>query len=179
MHLNIFTVLLFALFAEGHSLKCYQCTGLLGSCVKEEIKCSTGDAVCASQTTVQSIGDASQSMQIKSCTEPKTCVNGSLNLGITRTAKTMQCCNTDFCNSRDTSDTSSKKPNEKQCYYCNKNSCFNKLSCAGTEDYCINAKANSESMTMTVKGCASKSMCDVQSQITQEYKDISCCQGNL
>ncbi|XP_056587588.1 urokinase plasminogen activator surface receptor-like [Triplophysa dalaica] len=179
MHLNIFTVLIFTLHAEGHVLKCYNCTDLLGPCVKEEMMCSTQEALCSSQTTVQSIGNASQSTKIKSCTEPKMCVNGSVNFGITRTATTMQCCFTDLCNSRDVSDSSSNTLNGKQCYYCNKKSCVNKVNCAGSEDHCIKAKVNSESMSMTVKGCASKSMCDVPSQISQVYSDISCCEGNL
>ncbi|XP_056587548.1 lymphocyte antigen 6G-like [Triplophysa dalaica] len=178
MHLNIFTVLIFTLFAEGHSLKCYQCIGLLGPCEKKETTCPSGDAVCGSQMTVQSIGATSTNIQTKSCLEPKMCVNGSLNFGITRTATTTQCCNTDLCNSRDVSDSSSNNLNGKQCYYCENDSCFNKLSCLGSEDHCIKAKVNSESMSVTVKGCASKSMCDAISQISQ-YGDISCCQGNL
>ncbi|KAA0719765.1 hypothetical protein E1301_Tti019151 [Triplophysa tibetana] len=179
MHLNIFTVLILALFAKGQSLRCFQCTGLLGPCEKKEMTCPFGDAVCASQITVQYNGAASTSVQIKSCTVPKVCVNGSLNLGITRTATTMQCCNTDLCNSQDVSDSNSKNPNGKQCYYCNKDSCFNKVNCAGSEDHCIKAKANSESISMTIKGCASKSMCDALSQGFQEYADVSCCEGNL
>ncbi|XP_056586597.1 lymphocyte antigen 6B-like [Triplophysa dalaica] len=178
MHLNIFTVLIFTLFAEGHSLKCYQCRGPLGQCVSKEMTCPSGDAVCASQITVESIGAASTSIQMKTCTQPKECFNGSINYGITRSALTMKCCNTDLCNSRDVSDTSSNTPNGKQCYYCENDSCFNKLNCLGSEDHCIEVKANSESTSETLKGCASKTLCDAVSQIPQ-YGGYSCCQGNL
>ncbi|XP_057217028.1 urokinase plasminogen activator surface receptor-like [Triplophysa rosa] len=96
-----------------------------------------------------------------------------------RSAVSMQCCNTELCNSQEVPDASSSSPNGKQCYYCDGISCLNRLNCLGTEDYCIKAKANITSLPSTVKGCVSKSLCDAASQLPQGLVDFSCCQGNL
>nr|XP_055035358.1 urokinase plasminogen activator surface receptor-like [Misgurnus anguillicaudatus] len=88
----------------------------------------------------------------------------------------MQCCNTDLCNSNDVPDSSFNSPNGKQCYYCDEKSCLNKLNCVGPEDYCITATVNISSLLPTVKGCASKTICDAAQQGNAQ---VSCCQGNL
>ncbi|XP_073727616.1 urokinase plasminogen activator surface receptor-like [Misgurnus anguillicaudatus] len=176
MNLNVVFVFLCALFAGGHSLKCYECSGVTSSCVGVETTCPSNSTTCTSVTVTQSFGLATVSGAGKGCNAPQNCVNGSLNFGISRTALSMDCCNTDLCNGRDVTDYSSTTPNGKQCYYCNGITCSNKLNCSGTEDYCIKAQVTS---VTALKGCASKSMCNVTTQVTQGYVGISCCQGNL
>ncbi|XP_065100316.1 urokinase plasminogen activator surface receptor-like [Paramisgurnus dabryanus] len=177
MELKIFIVLFCALFTGGHSLKCYECSGEMGFCESKNVTC-TGTATCASQTTVHFTGGTVFKMQSKGCTMTENCVGTSVNNGVTRTVTSTQCCNTDLCNSVDAPD-SSNSPNGKQCYYCDGKSCFNKLNCLGDEDRCLKATATVGSVSETVKGCASKSVCDATSQMNADYMSFTCCQGNL
>ncbi|XP_065100321.1 urokinase plasminogen activator surface receptor-like [Paramisgurnus dabryanus] len=176
MDLNIFIVLICTLFAEGRSLKCYECAGLMGFCVSKEKTCPSNETSCASATFVQSIGETRFTKQAKACDVKQNCVNGSINFGFGSTGFSMQCCNTDLCNSKDVPDYNSYSPNGKQCYYCDDTSCFNKLNCLGSEDSCITAKVTA---SQTLKGCITKTICDSASQASQGFKDFSCCQGNL
>ncbi|KAA0719763.1 hypothetical protein E1301_Tti019153 [Triplophysa tibetana] len=179
MDLYIFAVVLFSLFAGGHSLQCKECTNMTGSCVGEVKNCSLLLTGCASATVVGSIGNNSAVTQVKSCNSPLNCVNASVNFGIARATISMTCCYTNLCNTQDVPDSYTIIPNGKQCYYCDANNCSNKLNCLGTEDYCIKAKANITSLPPTVKGCVSKSVCDIPSLVPEGYGDISCCQGDL
>ncbi|XP_065099900.1 phospholipase A2 inhibitor gamma subunit B-like [Paramisgurnus dabryanus] len=177
MELKIFIVLFCALFTGGHSLKCYECTGPIGSCVNKETTCPSFANVCSTQTTVT--GDNVSSMQIKSCTVSEACTSSSINFGVTRTVTSTQCCNSDLCNSKYAPDSSANSPNGKQCYSCDGLSCTNKLKCIGNEDYCIKATVPAESGPQTLKGCASKSVCDSTSSQANAGFTGSCCQGNL
>nr|XP_055035401.1 urokinase plasminogen activator surface receptor-like isoform X2 [Misgurnus anguillicaudatus] len=262
MDLKIFIVLFCALFTGGHSLQCYECLGIMGSCESKETTCpDTATATCASATVVQTTGGTEVKMQSKGCTVKEgcisasvnfgvartvtstqccntdrcnsndapvygsnspngkqcyycdgkscfnklnclgdedyclkatgetrftkqakacdvkqNCVNGSINFGLGSTGFSMQCCNTDLCNSKDVPDYNSYSPNGKQCYYCDDTSCLNKLNCLGSEDSCITAKVTA---SQTVKGCITKTICDSASQASQGFKDFTCCQGNL
>nr|XP_055035414.1 urokinase plasminogen activator surface receptor-like [Misgurnus anguillicaudatus] len=175
MNLNIFIVLLLTLFNGGYSLKCYECKGVMGFCESKETTCPSNETTCASVTMTVG-GDTSFNVQAKACDVVKNCVNGSVNFGLAKTGVSMQCCNTDLCNSKDVPDYNSNRPNGKQCYYCDGKSCLKKLNCLGTEDFCITAKLAS---SQTVKGCVSKTICDGGSQATQDVVDFSCCQGYL
>ncbi|XP_073668668.1 urokinase plasminogen activator surface receptor-like [Paramisgurnus dabryanus] len=177
MDLKIFIVLFCALFTGGNSLQCYKCSGIMG-CGQSNVTTCPGTAACAA--TVQSIDGLK--MQSKGCGVTESCISGSVNLGVTRTVTSTQCCTTDLCNNKDPPDSSSNSPNGKQCYYCNDDtSCFNKLNCLGDEDRCLTETVTVGSVSVTVKGCVSKSICDAasQSQAPEDYTRLSCCQGNL
>ncbi|XP_065100324.1 urokinase plasminogen activator surface receptor-like isoform X2 [Paramisgurnus dabryanus] len=173
MELKIFIVLFCALFTGGHSLKCYECSGPIGSCANKETMC-TSFAICFTQTTVSNTGGTEVIKKSKGCTVNENCVSGSVNNGDFRTVTSIKCCNTDLCNSKD-APVPSNSPNGKQCYYCDAQGCFNKLNCLGDEDYCFNLTETGESVT--VKGCGSKSFCDAAQE--KNHKNFSCCQGNL
>ncbi|RXN31018.1 urokinase plasminogen activator surface receptor-like protein [Labeo rohita] len=68
--------------------------------------------------------------------------------------------------------------NGKKCYYCDGKSCSNILSCSGKEDHCITATGSFVDQSLVVKGCASKSICDATTSVT-DVQTISCCEGNL
>nr|XP_055062605.1 urokinase plasminogen activator surface receptor-like [Misgurnus anguillicaudatus] len=176
MELKIFIVLFCTLFTGGHSLQCNECSGEVGSC-ESKVKMCPGTETCSSVTTVVSTGGTELKMQSKGCAVTESCINASSNLGFTRTVTSTQCCNTDLCNSKDAPDYGSNSPNGKQCYYCDGQSCFNKLNCLGDEDYCVTATQTAESMTL--KGCASRSICDAATQGNEDYMSFTCCQGNL
>ncbi|XP_065099898.1 urokinase plasminogen activator surface receptor-like isoform X2 [Paramisgurnus dabryanus] len=177
MELKIFIVLFCALFTGGHSLQCYECLGMMGSCESKETTCPD-TATCASATIVQSTGGNEVKMQSKGCKVKESCISASVNFGITRTVTSTQCCSTDRCNNNDAPDYGSNSPNGKQCYFCDGKSCFNKLNCLGDEDYCLKATATVGTLSETVKGCVSKSVCDATSQANAGFTG-SCCQGNL
>ncbi|XP_065100320.1 uncharacterized protein [Paramisgurnus dabryanus] len=180
MELKIFIVLFCALFTGGHSLKCFECSGIMGSCESKVTTCpGIATATCGSATIVTNTGGNEVKMQSKSCTVTEACITSSINFGVTRTVTSTQCCNSDLCNSKDAPDSSSNSLNGKQCYSCDGLSCFNILNCLGNEDYCIKATVPGGSASQTVKGCASKSICDATSQANAGYMSFSCCKGNL
>ncbi|KAA0719762.1 hypothetical protein E1301_Tti019154 [Triplophysa tibetana] len=174
MDLNIFIVL-FILFTGGHSLICYECDSVTSSCAGQRVLCPSGTK-CASLTSSMNIlGNTMTKKKVKGCAEPQNCESGSVNFGNVRSKVSVQCCNNFLCNIRDVPDYTSDRPNGKQCYSCDGISCFNKLDCLGTEDHCITAIKTVWGQSTTVKGCASKLMCEAG----RDLKHVSCCQGNL
>ncbi|XP_048054005.1 urokinase plasminogen activator surface receptor-like [Megalobrama amblycephala] len=174
MDLQISVFLLFILFTAGHSLKCYECMSLTGSCTGQtEQTCPSGYSQCESSTGITKVGDITSKVQGKGCVPA--CQSGSINFGLVRTATS--CCNTDLCNLQDAPDPSNV-PNGKKCYTCDGESCSAILSCSGDEDRCITATETSGSVTATVKGCISKSICDATTAV-RNVVSISCCEGNL
>ncbi|XP_050949764.1 phospholipase A2 inhibitor and Ly6/PLAUR domain-containing protein-like [Labeo rohita] len=168
MDLRISFFLLFILFMGGHSLSCYGCPGVSGICMTSQ--CPTGSTGCfrtafiANGVTVIGKGCASGG-----------CPNGSINLGAGRVNPT--CCNTDNCNAQD-ADLSNNAPNGMMCYYCNGQSCSNKLNCSGSEDRCGTVTATFYGPPLVLKGCVSKSICDAPVFISG-VNSTSCCEGNL
>ncbi|XP_048035730.1 lymphocyte antigen 6E-like [Megalobrama amblycephala] len=129
MDLQISVFLLFILFTAGHSLSCYECMGLMGSCADQKLKaCPSGSSQCSSTTAVVQIGDFSSKVKAKDCAPA--CQSGSLNFGTVKT--TISCCNTDQCNLQDAPDPSNA-PNGRTCYSCEGQSCTTILSCYGDE----------------------------------------------
>ncbi|XP_051733840.1 prostate stem cell antigen-like [Ctenopharyngodon idella] len=174
MDLQISVFLLFILFTAGHSLSCYECMGLTGSCTRQTVKtCPSGFSQCMSTTTVAQAGEVSNKVKTKDCAP--VCQSGSLNFGTGK--MTISCCNTDKCNFQDAPDPSNV-PNGNKCFSCDGQSCTNILSCSGTEDRCIKATATYGGQSVSVKGCASKSICDATASISS-VESVSCCEGNL
>nr|XP_055035398.1 urokinase plasminogen activator surface receptor-like [Misgurnus anguillicaudatus] len=151
----------------------------MGSCERQKVTTcpDTATATCLSITSVQIIGGPEVVKQIKGCGVKENCIDASVNNGVVRTVTSSQCCDTDLCNSEESPDSSFNSPNGKQCYYCDGQSCFNRLNCLGDEDYCFKATVTAESQTF--KGCISKSICDAALQVNADYLSSSCCQGNL
>ncbi|XP_067232174.1 urokinase plasminogen activator surface receptor-like [Chanodichthys erythropterus] len=171
MDLQISVFLLFILFTAGHSLRCYECMGLTGSCDQTVQTCPSGSSQCMSTTSVTQIGDITSKGTIKNCAAA--CVSGSMNIGISKTSTS--CCSSDLCNAQD-----APEPvlNGKKCFYCDGQSCSAILSCSGTEDRCVKATATFGGQSAVVKGCVSKSVCDAATSVS-DYASISCCEGNL
>nr|XP_055035411.1 phospholipase A2 inhibitor and Ly6/PLAUR domain-containing protein-like isoform X1 [Misgurnus anguillicaudatus] len=179
MELKIFIVLFCALFTGGHSLKCYECSGPIGSCESKEKTCQDTETTCGSATTVQSTGGTEVKKQIKDCTVKEKCINGSVYAGVQKIVLSTHCCNTDLCNNKDAPDYGSNSPNKNQCYYCDEKNCFNKLKCLGDEERCFTGKKTAGSVSQTVKGCVSNSVCDAASQANKGFTSFSCCKGSL
>ncbi|XP_067279430.1 urokinase plasminogen activator surface receptor-like [Pseudorasbora parva] len=174
MDLQVSVFLLFVLFTAGHSLSCYECLGLAGSCADQKLKtCPSGSSQCMSVTAVTQVGDVTSKVQTKDCAVA--CQSVSLNIGLMR--MTTSCCNTDQCNAQDAPDSSST-PNGKTCYSCDGQSCSKTMGCSGNEDRCIKSTGSFGGQSLVLKGCASKSMCDATTSVNS-LESISCCEGNL
>ncbi|XP_073727629.1 uncharacterized protein [Misgurnus anguillicaudatus] len=92
MYQHISILLLFIFITGAHSLKCYECTGLVsGSCEAKEKTCSDGETKCSKMTTV--LGSTKIST-IKRC--EMTCEENTVD-HLTGTISTY-CCDTDLCN---------------------------------------------------------------------------------
>ncbi|KAK9955016.1 hypothetical protein ABG768_014924 [Culter alburnus] len=175
MDLQISVFLLFILFTAGHSLSCYECMSLTGSCADQKLKtCPSGSSQCLSSTSVAQAGATSAKVKVKNCAPA--CQSGTLNLGTVKA--TTSCCNTDQCNVQDAPDPSSNIPNGNKCFYCDGQSCSNIVTCLGTEDRCITATATIGGQAIVVKGCVSKSLCNDTTSV-DNVQDISCCEGKL
>ncbi|XP_067233065.1 urokinase plasminogen activator surface receptor-like [Chanodichthys erythropterus] len=172
MDLQISVFLLFILFTAGHSLSCYECMSATGSCADQKLKtCPIESSQCKSSTSVAQVGDSI--LKAKNCVPA--CQSGSLNLGTSKT--TYSCCTTDQCNLQDAPDPSNV-PNGKTCYTCDVQSCSTILNCLGDEDRCVTVTATSVGQSISVKGCASKSICGTTASV-HGIGSISCCEGNL
>ncbi|XP_056303087.1 prostate stem cell antigen-like [Danio aesculapii] len=177
MDKQITVFLLLVLFTTAHSLSCYQCDSLLGSCVNQTVTCPGGTSMCESTTTITQFGGivVGSIENLKGCADD--CGNGSVNFGILMISS--ECCTSDRCNIQDAQDPSTDTPNGNTCYSCDEsNNCSNVLNCSGSEDLCITATGMFLPQTMTLKGCVSKSICDSVTSISGA-QNISCCSGNL
>ncbi|KAK2872328.1 hypothetical protein QQF64_018082 [Cirrhinus molitorella] len=170
MDLQISVFFLFILFTAGHSLRCYQCSNMTGSCVDKNETCAAGFSKCMS-ITVSNIGQTNF-VSDKNCTVD--CLNGSINNGITKMS--FSCCNTDLCNVHNASDPSTLTPNGMMCYFCIGQNCSNKVNCSGSEDRCYTGAFNQSSLQ---KGCVSKSICDHFTALNSSFNGTTCCEGNL
>ncbi|XP_050949766.1 urokinase plasminogen activator surface receptor-like [Labeo rohita] len=171
MDLQISVFLLFALFATGHSLSCYQCTSLSSSC--DQTTCTSGLNSCFSATVID--GNSTR-VKVKSCSISLGCPTGSVNVGIGRISS--YCCSTDLCNAQDAPDPSNNTFSGISCYYCDGQSCSNTVRCSENENRCIKATGSFGSQSQVVKGCVSKSICDAAISIPS-LGGVSCCEGNL
>ncbi|XP_067232157.1 urokinase plasminogen activator surface receptor-like isoform X1 [Chanodichthys erythropterus] len=135
MDLQISVFLLFILFTAGHSLRCYECNGVTGSCADQTVKtCPSGSSHCVTSTAVVQVGDIRSKATMKDCAPA--CQRLSANFGVLKTTAT--CCDTDQCNLQD-ADPSSNIPNGNKCFSCDGQSCSNIVTCLGTEDRCVKA----------------------------------------
>ncbi|XP_067279883.1 urokinase plasminogen activator surface receptor-like [Pseudorasbora parva] len=172
MDLPISVFLLFILFTAGHTLNCNQCPGVSSTCV--EMTCPNGYPYCVGTSLYV---DGINTATAKNCAPANGCPSGSINLGIGGISS--YCCSTDLCNKQNAPDPSSNTNNGNKCYFCDfTKNCSNTVSCSGTEDLCIKATGNIGGLSLPVKGCASKLVCD-SSSLIPNLASVSCCKGNL
>ncbi|KAI4904706.1 hypothetical protein NFI96_025770 [Prochilodus magdalenae] len=86
--------------------------------------------------TMCSLGGQEKTIAAKDCAAALECINGSMNLGISKTTVNTQCCSTDLCNS-EIPPALSGSPNGRRCYTCVNDDCTKTLNCEGIEDRCI------------------------------------------
>ncbi|MED6262066.1 hypothetical protein ATANTOWER_013982 [Ataeniobius toweri] len=166
---------------EADTLKCYECSeDLSGTCTEKTTECPSQNYQCAVERSLIFQGGRKISdVKAKGCAVPEQCLEHSINFGVSRTVQKTTCCSTELCNNQFPDYKSI--PNGKKCFSCDGQSCTSTLNCEEDENYCIKATVNSEGQTLTLKGCASKSMCsDQATSLMKQFNgtQFSCCQGN-
>ncbi|XP_026140971.1 urokinase plasminogen activator surface receptor [Carassius auratus] len=123
----------------------------------------------------------------KTCTDPVSCVTGSMNSGKSKVTLNSQCCNADYCNYVNAPDLPVKPLNGKKCFTCNGTAdCTSTMACEGDETQCFITTVDVNGKKVTTKGCSSTLFCGngtlalglpVQSYGFGAYR--KCCEGNL
>ncbi|XP_028835254.1 urokinase plasminogen activator surface receptor-like [Denticeps clupeoides] len=134
-------------------------------------------ALCC-QGSIQDLGQ-------KGCATKELCYNGSVNFGVSRATTNIQCCSSNLCNNAIPPEYPAGGPNGKKCYTCNNKDCLATLSCSGNEDHCITANDDVGGQKVTLKGCATKTICDGKASKMSSLLGLEravtfkCCKGEL
>ncbi|XP_034167489.2 phospholipase A2 inhibitor and Ly6/PLAUR domain-containing protein-like [Pangasianodon hypophthalmus] len=180
MKFQLTLLLISMLFSEVLSLMCQQCISLgIIPCTSTQINCSNQ---CASATvSVYTSVTKVINVSMQTCSMPDMCVNGSLNTGTVNLINSAKCCSTDLCNNETLPALPQQSPNGMMCYTCDPKGCSRALSCVGDQNFCISMSVQQGDSTVSMKGCASKSICDTVRPSSQGFAVVSvqCCEGNL
>ncbi|XP_056142448.1 urokinase plasminogen activator surface receptor-like [Lampris incognitus] len=171
------------LLPEAYTLRCFECmpSGNTGSCKPKEQICTSPD-MCGALRITQYQGEFELlDISKKSCFSPDKCEKGSVSYGWGRAVINSTCCSTDRCNNNNAPKPGVLSANGKKCYVYNDQNITDILSCVGNEDCCVSATVMTEGRKISVKGCASRSMCSGSgsAQMTGVLSDIRCCQADL
>ncbi|XP_073679982.1 uncharacterized protein [Garra rufa] len=187
MDLQISVFLLFIFFTGGHSLKCYECESMTGSCAAQTVKECPEENICSSSITI----NGNSKHKVKGCVPSNTCIVAYSIAG----NKSYSCCSTDLCNARDALDPSEvfgpsvfpnfpnvpdypSDANGKKCYNCVRQNCSNIINCPGNADHCLTASGAYGGSSFKLKGCLSRASCD--SLTSNPYiQSASCCAEDL
>ncbi|XP_036418611.1 ly6/PLAUR domain-containing protein 3-like [Colossoma macropomum] len=180
MKLQVTLALISVLLPKALTLECYRCIpDVSGTCTDTQTVCADR---CGSATALVNTAGIEQKVSAKDCAVAAECVNGSLNLGLMKMTINTQCCTTDRCNTQVPAALPFGSPNGKKCYTCVNNDCTGTVSCLGGEDQCVSATATASGVQVTMKGCASRSLCTADASSMQAAGitgSVSCCEGNL
>ncbi|XP_026118321.1 uncharacterized protein LOC113097297 [Carassius auratus] len=181
MYLRV-SIFLFILLTGGFGLVCYDCQGPKGITCEKNTTCDDEQSMCITKRIIEysssEYGDKVEETIERSCATTYDC-----EIWYITTGNSFQCCDTDLCNEQDDIDFSYSyydnvayyDHDEKKCFTCDEEDCSDIQSCVEDEDYCFTAKGNQPN---TVKGCASKYICDCPLKwLGPGY--ITCCEGNL
>ncbi|XP_075183519.1 phospholipase A2 inhibitor NAI-like [Anomaloglossus baeobatrachus] len=177
--------LLLALAATSSALSCTQCVSASTFCWGASKSCPLG-SVCASTYTKTVAGEKTTEFFIRSCEPSSECdFNGSITLQYGNISMVTSCCDTDNCIPK--TQPLPKKgtdPNGLVCRSCVSASawCYTSdtIQCTGNETMCIfrSTKVTGSSSSIALRGCATKSMCDLGSwsqnvnNVSIEVKDV-------
>ncbi|XP_073425944.1 phospholipase A2 inhibitor and Ly6/PLAUR domain-containing protein-like [Dendrobates tinctorius] len=173
--------LLSTLSATSYALSCTQCSSASASCTGSSVTCRSG-YMCGSSYTETAVGATTQESFIRSCIASSECsFSGSLSIQNGYIRMGISCCNSDNCDPVTPSLPSrSSNLNGQVCRTCisaDSTWCYTSdtLNCTGDENMCLletTKISGSESSSVAIRGCATKSICDLGSQ-SQTVGDIS------
>ncbi|XP_040277122.1 phospholipase A2 inhibitor and Ly6/PLAUR domain-containing protein-like isoform X3 [Bufo bufo] len=185
--------LLSALAATSYALLCTYCISNETTCSGTSITCYSG-LQCGSTYTETTIAGMKSTSLGRICAPSSQCgLKGSVGLQQGHIRMSTSCCNTDNCApDPPTYATTSSTPNGLVCRSCmsaDSTWCYtdDTVQCTGDENMCLlmtTYVSGSMSASTAIRGCASKSICDIGSQsasaggVTSDVKFI-CTSGGL
>uniref|UniRef100_A0A8C7X1Y2 UPAR/Ly6 domain-containing protein n=1 Tax=Oryzias sinensis TaxID=183150 RepID=A0A8C7X1Y2_9TELE len=174
------TSLFYLLSADA--LKCNECIpDQAGTCTNKQVECSSNQ-ICASLREIYSEGGAERSNVLsKRCVPTEECGDSSFNYANFKTSFVIECCNSDFCNTKDASAPIKSIPNKMKCYGCVGLPCNRTLNCESNQDRCITSTVTDQGGTKVARGCATKKICSSPTFLQGNKivgKVDSCCEGN-
>lgn len=176
MKLFLSCVILCTGIAEVQSLKCYSCIATGNTCNEKQETCPARLNNCMTILSTVNVGEIMNSSLVKGC---NTCPGDfSMNLGFVYTFG--KCCSTDLCNNQPIYQ-ENKTPNGLECYAQGYGSKLEIVKCFGIQDRCLKLTAKSAGISIEIKGCASKNICDTPdtSALGMEIESsINCCENN-
>ncbi|XP_030044470.1 urokinase plasminogen activator surface receptor [Microcaecilia unicolor] len=180
------------------SLQCYQYQGVSWLPQKQNvITCEPNAAFCTS-TLIKLNGTLYGEILVKGCLagNESTCnKTTTTDKKITQIYESVQCCNTELCNSDLIPDVSSTKDHGIQCYVCNGNpaSCngdqLPTVRCTGEQTQCMEisiegAVTGNEKTRLMLKGCGNLTSCGEFAAFSNGLQPLSysaamrCCKGS-
>ncbi|KAK6469732.1 phospholipase A2 inhibitor and Ly6/PLAUR domain-containing protein-like [Huso huso] len=169
-----FTILC-ALLHTVSSLRCLTCTAEdWASCLGTETTCDASVSSCVSAiSTVLTGGGERVSKVFRSCYPTALCDKPvSFNVTTSSGHVSLKCCHTDSCNTEHVTASEDRPLAKLECYgsFGVKPKCRSKVKCSTSEDHCL--KIGTEGRREDgVKGCVSKSLCDVDSPASRFIQD--------
>ncbi|KAM3923135.1 phospholipase A2 inhibitor and Ly6/PLAUR domain-containing protein-like [Leptodactylus fuscus] len=165
-------ILLIALVARSDALSCIQCMSTNSSCSGHSVTCPSG-YVCGSSYTKTLIGGTKTAF-IRACMPQTDCnIKGSMGMKQGHVWMVTSCCGTDNCTPGIPELPTKKSDRNKEicpsCVSGNSTWCsaFQLVQCRGDETICLMHSTKitgSISSSTAIKGCGTKSLCDLGSQ---------------
>ncbi|XP_036447700.1 phospholipase A2 inhibitor LNF2-like [Colossoma macropomum] len=174
--MKVVLVLVSVFFTKALALQCYECVEDSPQTCERSQECPNE---CTSNTATLTLGGVQLAQSMWSCQPSVLCVTGRINAGFLKATVNSKCCQTDLCNDQVVPALPKQFPNGKKC--CANHDCSKTVNCEGDEDRCINGSVIPY-VKVSLKGCASKSICDGLVSITRHFNvtaDVKCCKGNL
>ncbi|KAG8433707.1 hypothetical protein GDO86_012168 [Hymenochirus boettgeri] len=194
---SLLTISLFlSSISTGYALSCVHCrVEEENFCTGQEKRCPTwGDFVCASTSTLTIMEGFTRKTFSRSCEMRSSCgIAGSIGYQKGKIKTSTTCCHADNCiPSTPVLPTENMQRVGLTCRSCtalDSKWCYTDetMECTGEEKRCIlqsTTLSGSKSGTTTVRGCATKNLCDIGSQThnfgdVQMRTDITCTSGAI
>ncbi|XP_017537028.1 phospholipase A2 inhibitor CNF-like [Pygocentrus nattereri] len=178
VEMKVALVLVSVFFTKALALQCSDCFAHFPETCNRTLECPTD--VCNSVAATFSLGGVQVEHRVRACLPSVFCAKGRINTGFLSATINSKCCKTDLCNDKALPALPKQPPNGKKC--CTNDNCSETVSCEGDEDHCIKGTAVPFVFRASLKGCASKSICERLKSILEHFNmmaDIKCCKGNL
>ncbi|XP_053339379.1 phospholipase A2 inhibitor NAI-like [Clarias gariepinus] len=179
MKRQFISILICLSFSKALALTCYDC---YNDCSNPNQTTPCSDK-CATYSDIIYEDDVVSRNRARICS--KECYSTSLNVGFSKIAANIKCCDSDLCNNEPISDVD-VRPNGKQCHFCAGENCLGILYCEGIEDRCFTQIGTTDGREIIYKGCVSESICLLVTKglhFTNINPDtnvtMKCCEGNL
>ncbi|KAG8548386.1 hypothetical protein GDO81_025610 [Engystomops pustulosus] len=166
-------VLLSALAATSAALSCVECSSSSSTCTGSSVTCTSG-YMCGSEYTETVAGGSTSVSLTRSCVASSQCsFTASLTTSQGKIRMATSCCNNDNCTAAlptlPAQSTNSNGVTCRSCVSADSTWCYtpDTIQCTGNETMCILQTTQITGLLSTaVRGCSTKSLCDLGSQST-------------